>query len=64
MVWACDEKIRALLRRAMEMDVQGRRMRGRPKIGLLDSVRDDIREKGLSGEKGTTEPHGGIFSHT
>ena len=30
------------------MEVQGRgRRTGRPKIRLLDSVRDDIREKGL-----------------
>ena len=35
-------------RRAMEMNVQGRRKRGRPKRRLLDKVKDDIKEKGLS----------------
>ena len=34
-------------RRAMEMKVQGRRKRGRPKRKWLDSVRGDIKEKGL-----------------
>ena len=38
-------------RRAVEMKVQGRKKRGRPMRRLLDSVRDDIREKGLSGEE-------------
>ena len=33
--------------RAMEMNVQGRRKRGRPKIRWLDKVKDDIKEKGL-----------------
>ena len=37
--------------RAMEMKVQGRRKRGRPKRRWLDRVRDDIKEKGLSGEE-------------
>ena len=32
------------------MEVQGRRNRGKPKRRWLDSVRDDIREKGVSGE--------------
>ena len=38
-------------RRAMEMKVQGRRKRGRPKIGWLDKVKDDIKEKGLSADE-------------
>ena len=37
-------------RRAMEMKVQRRRKRGRPKRRWLDRVRDDIKEKGLSGK--------------
>ena len=37
-------------RRVMEMKVQGRRRRGRPKIRLLDSVRDYIRENEPSGD--------------
>ena len=36
-------------RRAMEMKVQGRRMRGRPKRRWLDRVRDGIKENGLLG---------------
>ena len=32
----------------MEMKVQGRRKRGRPKRRWLDKVKDDIKEKGLS----------------
>ena len=38
-------------RRAMEMEVQGRRKRGRPKRRWLDKVKDDIKEKGLSGDQ-------------
>ncbi len=38
-------------RRVMGMDVQGRRNRGRPKRRWMDSVRDDLREKGLTGEE-------------
>ena len=37
--------------RAMVMKVQGRRQRGRCKRRWLDRVRDDIKEKGLSGEE-------------
>ena len=33
---------------AIVMKVQGRRKRGRPKRRLLDKVKDDIKEKGLS----------------
>ena len=36
-------------KRAMEMKVQGRRKRGRSNRRLFDRVRDDIKEKGLSG---------------
>ena len=38
-------------RRMMEMKVQGRRKRGRPKRRWLDRMRDGIKEKGLSGEE-------------
>ena len=38
-------------RRAIEMKVQGRRKRGRPKRRWLDKVRDDIKEKGLSADE-------------
>ena len=38
-------------RRAMEMKVQGRRKRGRPKRRWLDNVRDNMKENGLSGEE-------------
>ena len=38
-------------RRAMEMKAQGKRKRGRHKRRCMDRVRDDIKEKGLSGEE-------------
>ena len=39
-------------RRAMGIEIQGRRRRrARPKRRMLDSVRDDIREKGRSREE-------------
>ena len=38
-------------RRAMEMKVQGRRKRGRPKRRWLDKEKDDIKEKGLSADE-------------
>ena len=38
-------------RRAMEMKVQGRRKRGRPKRRWLDKAMDDIKEKGLSADE-------------
>ena len=38
-------------RRAMEMKVQERRKRGRPKRRWLDKVKDDIKEKGLSADE-------------
>lgn len=38
-------------RRVMEMEVQGRRSRGRPKRRWIDGVRDDLREKGLTGDE-------------
>ena len=37
--------------RAMAMEVQGRRRRGRPKIRWLGRVRNDIRQMGHSGEE-------------
>ena len=50
-VWACDAKREHYVgRRAMVMEVQGRRKRGRPKKRLLDKVKDDIKEKGLSAD--------------
>ena len=48
-------------RRAMVMQVQRRRKRGRPKRRWLDKVKDDIKEKGLSAEDvPTTVLHGGV----
>ncbi len=38
-------------RRTMEMKVQGRRKRGRPKRRWLDKIKDDIKEKGLSADE-------------
>ena len=38
-------------RRVMEIKVQGRRKRGRPKRRWLDKVKDDIKEKGLSADE-------------
>ena len=38
-------------RMTIDMEVQGRRKRGMPKRRQLDRVRDDIKEKGLSGEE-------------
>ena len=34
-------------RRVLDMEVQGRRRRGRPKIRWRDCIQDDMREKGL-----------------
>ena len=36
----------------MEMELQGRRKRDRPKRIWLDTVSDDIKENGMSGEQG------------
>ena len=38
-------------RSAMEMKVQGRRKRGRPKRRWLDKVKDDIKENGVSADE-------------
>ena len=38
-------------KRAMGIEVQGSRRRGRPKKRWADCVKDDVREKGLSGEE-------------
>ena len=43
----------------MGIEARGSGRRGRPKKRWTDCVKDDLREKGLSGEEGTTEPHGG-----
>ena len=51
---AYDEKRRALRRKNDDGSV---RKRGRPKIRWLYRVRDDIKEKGLSGRECTTELH-------
>ena len=52
MVWACDEKIRALRRKQGYVNEStGRRTRGRPNRRWLGRVRDDIEEKGLSAEE-------------
>ena len=38
-------------KRVMGIEVQGSRRRGRPKNRRADCVKDDLREKGLSGEE-------------
>ena len=38
-------------RRVMEMDIQGRRGRGRPKRRWMDCIRDNLRSKGLTGDE-------------
>ena len=48
----------------MEMKVQGRRKIGRPKRRWLDRVRDDIKEKGLSGEEVNDLLHGSVYRQT
>ena len=64
MDWACDRREDHYIgRREMEMEVQGRRKRGRPKRRRLDKVKDDIKEKGLS-EEFTTVLHGGVYHRT
>ena len=52
MVWAFDETIGVLHGKGeMEMKVQGRRKKGRPKRRWLDKVKDGIKEKGLSADE-------------
>ena len=51
-------------RRAMEIEVQGRKMRRRPKRRWLDRVRGAIKEKGMSGRVYTTLLHGGVYRQT
>ena len=46
------------------MEVQGRMKRGRPKRRWLDRVRNDIKGKGVSGRKCTTELHEGVYRQT
>ena len=51
-VWACEERRGALRRNdGMEIKVQGRRKRGKPKRRWLDKVKDDIKEKELSDDE-------------
>ena len=38
-------------KRVMEMEVPGRRNRGRPKRRWMDSIKDDLREKKLTGDE-------------
>ena len=38
-------------RRVIEMEVQGTRNRGKPKRRFMDSVKEDLKEKGLTGEE-------------
>ena len=45
MIWTCEDK--------RGIDVKGKRKKGRPKERLLNSVRADLIEKGLSGRKCT-----------
>ena len=45
----------------MGIEVQGNRRRGRPNKRWADCVKDDLREKGLSGE---AELHGGDYRPT
>ena len=40
-----------VIRSSMEMKVQGRRKRGRPKRRWLDKVKNHIKEKGLSADE-------------
>lgn len=47
MVRTCDEE-RCVGRRVTEVDVLGRRSRGRPKRRWMDCVRENLREKQLS----------------
>ena len=52
MVWACDKKIQdCVIRKIMGIEVPWKRSRGRPNMKWWNSVRADLREKGLSGEK-------------
>ena len=51
-------------RRAMEMKVQWRRKRGRPKRRWLDKVKDDIKERDCRLIMCTTVLHGGVCHHT
>ena len=49
MLWACDEQGGALLRNEGDGNqVQGRRKTGKTKRRWLGTVKDDIKEKGLS----------------
>ena len=43
-------------KRVMGMEVPGKRRRGRPKRRLLDSIRNDLSERGLSEEDAQDRP--------
>ena len=52
MVWACDEKRGTLRRKEGDgNESTGEKEERRPTKRRLDRVRDDITEKGLSGER-------------
>ena len=40
-------------RKVIDIDVQGKRKRGRPKRRWMDNIRDDLKEKQLSGKEVT-----------
>ena len=65
MEWTCDAREEHYVgRRAIGMEVRGRRKRGRLERRWLDRVKDDINDKGLSGRKCKTVLHGGVHCHT
>ena len=45
-------------KRVVGMEVPGERRRGRPNRGWLDSIRNDLSERELSGEEGQDRCHG------
>ncbi len=57
MIWACFEKEDEYVgKRVMRMEVPGKRRRGRPKRRWLDSIRNDLSERGLSEEDAPDRP--------
>ena len=50
MVWTCaEEGQRHIGRRMLEMELPGRRQRGRPNRRFMDAVREDMQVVGVSG---------------